>query len=409
MLPFQKTQTMKILYYECFSGISGDMHLGAMVDLGVPEEYLAGELKKLGLSGYELRIEKKHKNKIYGSMASVILDDDQARSRHRSIGDIEKIITKSNLGKGVRDRSMKMFRILGEAEAKIHNKSIEEIHFHEVGAVDSIIDIVGAAICIEYIKPDKIISSPVELGGGFVKCAHGTLPVPAPATAEILKNIPVRSGAADSETTTPTGAAILAANTDEFTDKKQFVIKKTAYGVGHRDLPIPNLLRIYLGEPVSYQKNKDDLSRHEAILIECNIDDMNPEIYGYTMDLLFAAGADDVFITPIMMKKVRPASKLSVLCRREIEHEMEKILLSNTSSIGLRKHFVEKAAMQRKYETLKTHFGPVRIKTAYLNGHPVKTKPEFDDCRKLAEKHQVSFQAVYNEAIKKLYEKKEKE
>ncbi len=400
---------MKILYYECFSGISGDMHLGAMVDLGVPEEYLTGELKKLGLSGYELRVEKKHKNKIYGSMASVILDDDQARSRHRSIGDIEEIITKSNLGKGVRDRSMKMFRILGEAEAKIHNKSIEEIHFHEVGAVDSIIDIVGAAICIEYIKPDKIISSPVELGGGFVQCAHGTLPVPAPATAEILKNIPVRSGAADSETTTPTGAAILAANADEFTDKKHFVIKKTAYGVGHRDLPIPNLLRIYLGEPVSPQQKKDDLSRHEAILIECNIDDMNPEIYGYTMDLLFAGGADDVFITPIMMKKVRPASKLSVLCRREIEHEMEKILLTNTSSIGLRKHFVEKAAMQRRYETLKTHFGPVRIKTAYLNGTPVKTKPEFDDCRKLAEKHRVSFQAVYNEAIKKLYEKKEKE
>jgi len=262
---------MKILYYDCFCGISGDMNLAALIDLGVPKGYLIQELSKISLnSEYEIKIEKSQKLGITGTRVDVILKDKLDDSthnvekvfhghsheehvhnhehHHRNLKDIEEIIKLSDLSDKVKKLSLDMFIKVAEAEAKVHGKTLYEVHFHEVGAIDSIIDIVGAAICLDYLKIDKIIASTVQVGGGFVKCAHGIMPVPAPATVEILRNIPIYTGIVKHETTTPTGAAILAANVEEFTDKVNFLIKKIAYGIGHRDLEIPNVLRVYLGE-----------------------------------------------------------------------------------------------------------------------------------------------------------------
>jgi uncharacterized protein (TIGR00299 family) protein len=278
---------MKILYYDCFCGISGDMNLAALIDLGVPKEYLLKELSKLKLSSeYEIKIEKSSKLGITGTRVDVILKDKSFdvvhvseqtlkddyhehehihehhhhdnennnevhvhdhEHQHRSLKDIEQIINSSDLSDEVKKLSLDMFMKVAEAEAKVHGKTLYEVHFHEVGAVDSIVDMVGAAICLEFLKVDKIIASPVQVGGGFVKCAHGIMPVPAPATIEILRNIPVKSGIVQFETTTPTGAAILAANVSSFTENMDFSVEKIGYGIGHRDLEIPNVLRIYLG------------------------------------------------------------------------------------------------------------------------------------------------------------------
>ncbi|SHJ96826.1 hypothetical protein SAMN02745883_00942 [Caminicella sporogenes DSM 14501] len=249
---------MKILYYDCFSGISGDMNLGALIDLGVDTDYLLKELSKLGLnSEYKIKIEKKNKNGIEGTKVDVILQHEHKKHHHdkkhhhhvhRNLKDIEEIINSSTLNDSIKKLSISMFMKIAEAEAKVHGKTLYEVHFHEVGAIDSIIDIVGAAICIDYLKPDKIVASHVQVGGGFVECAHGLIPVPAPATVEILKGIPIKSGIVPFETTTPTGAAILAVNVDEFTDKVDMTIEKVGYGVGSRDLEIPNVLRVYLGK-----------------------------------------------------------------------------------------------------------------------------------------------------------------
>lgn len=239
---------MKILYYDCFCGISGDMNLGALIDLGVPEKYLMQELSKLGLnSEYEIKIEKSVRLGITGTRADVILKNSDVRP-HRNLKDIEEIINSSDLNDKVKKLSLDMFMKAAQAQAKVHGKTLYEVHFHEAGATDSIVDFVGAAICLDYLKADKIIASPVQVGGGFVKCAHGILPVPAPATAEILKNAPIKTGAVQFETTTPTGAAILTTNVQEFTENIDFSIKQIGYGIGYRDLEIPNVLRVYLGE-----------------------------------------------------------------------------------------------------------------------------------------------------------------
>lgn len=246
---------MRILYYDCFSGISGDMNLGAMIDLGVEKEYLLKELSKLSIHDeFHIEVRKDERKGIHGTKVQVVLDHNHEHNHnheehhHRYLKDVESIIESSGLNENIKKISMDIFGKVAEAEAKVHGKPIYEVHFHEVGAVDSIVDIVGAAICIDYLKVDKILSSSVELGGGFVKCAHGLIPVPAPATVEILKNIPVKSGIVPFETATPTGAAILAALVNEFTDNKEFIIDEIGYGIGGRDTEIPNVLRVYLGK-----------------------------------------------------------------------------------------------------------------------------------------------------------------
>ncbi len=386
---------MKILYYDCFSGISGDMHLGAMIDLGVDPEHLLSQLQLLKLDEWEIRISKDQRKGISGTRLDVLVKDPGKDSKiHRNLEDISNIINESKLAEAIKARSLRMFKKLAEAEARIHGKKVEEVHFHEVGAVDSIVDIVGAAICIEYLRPDRIMASEVELGGGFVKCAHGTFPVPAPATAEILTGIPVRSGAAQHEMTTPTGALILACNVDEFAPMEGIKVSKTAYGIGHRDPEIPNVLRVYIAERDS---GLDSADHEKACVLECNIDDMNPEMYGYVMDTLFDLGADDVFITPIIMKKARPASKLSVLCSSDRRQALTEALLTHTTSLGVRNYQVEKTMLQREFTKLMTSYGEVTIKTAVYKGRKLKSKPEYDDCVRLAREHGIPVSQIYQE------------
>ena len=301
-----------ILYYDCFAGISGDMNLAAMLDLGVPEAHLRAELARLPLSGYSLRVTRDARKGITGTRVDVDVPESAQSHHHSSWRDVRELIEGSALTDSVKARATDMFQRLAEAEARVHGTSVDEVHFHEVGAVDSIVDIVGAAICLEYLRPARVVASSIELGGGFVRSQHGMLPVPAPATAILLTGVPTKSGAVPFEMTTPTGAAILAHSVGSFSEDKRFVIRKVGYGVGHRDTEIPNLLRLFLADA-------DGRPGEEARLVECNIDDMNPEISTYLLDLLFEAGASDVFFTPIVMKKSRPAVTLSVLCPPAME------------------------------------------------------------------------------------------
>ena len=396
---------MKVLYYDCFAGISGDMNLGAMIDIGVDKDYLVKELGKLSVSGFRISISKELKNGISGTKVSVNLKeinntnahtgrshDHNQHREHRNLEDIVKIISSSKLSEYVKKLSIQIFTRIADAEAKIHHKPVNEIHFHEIGAIDSIVDIVGAAICIDYLRPDIIMATSIELGGGFVECAHGTFPVPAPATAEILKGLPVKSGAVMHETTTPTGAAILTSIVNEFTDKISFTIEKTGYGLGHKDFDIPNVLRVYLGKTDNAKDTKSNIS----LIVECNIDDMNPELYDYVFDSLFRVGANDVFITPIIMKKSRPAVTLSVLCNAETEHEIEKILFEETSTLGVRKYKVEKTMLERKMTSIDTPYGKVKIKSAFYNRRLIKSKPEYEDCLRIAKEKQMPISEVYN-------------
>jgi pyridinium-3,5-bisthiocarboxylic acid mononucleotide nickel chelatase len=407
---------MKVLYYDCFAGISGDMNLGAMIDLGVDQEYLKKELTRLPVHGYFLKVEKASRKGISGTKVDVIIDEHHLRldqpdhhhhanghheHHHHSFGEIKLMIESSSLDEHVKDISIAIFRKVAEAEAKVHDKPVDEVHFHEVGAIDSIVDIVGAAICLNKLGPDAVYCSTVELGGGTVRCAHGIYPVPAPATAEIVKNMPVRLGTVDYEATTPTGAAILATCAGKFTDKTDFTILKTGYGIGSRDLSIPNVLRVFLCETT----HDDDSETVPSYIIECNIDDMNPEFYDYIIDSLFSAGAKDVFITPIIMKKSRPAVKLSILCTPDAENRVNEVLFMETSTIGVRKYAIDKTMLERKIEQVNTRYGEVRVKSAFYQGVCIKSKPEYEDCIKIARSLEIPISKVYREVEKALGKK----
>lgn len=389
----------RILYYDCFAGISGDMNLGALVDLGVPAEYLESELGKLDIDGFRLEVKADMRKGISGTKVTVVVDHPE-NEKHRHLHHIEELISKSTLAEGVKEKALAIFMKVAEAEAKVHNIDIQKVHFHEVGALDSIADIVGAAICQEYLEVDEIHSSPVQLGGGMVKCAHGLMPVPAPATAEIVADIPVKTGLVDYEATTPTGAAILSATVNRFSGQKDMNIAKTAYGIGQRDGEIPNVLRVYLAE--SAGSGTRDVSTEDALMLECNLDDMNPERFTHVMDLLFAAGAADVFILPVTMKKSRPGHLLSVLCHDDTVGKMKEILFRETTSIGIREHSLKREILRREILVVNTRYGDVEVKRSYWDGRVVSEKPEFEQCSRLAVEHGVSLEEVQKEVLKKL-------
>ena len=392
---------MRILYYDCFSGISGDMNLGALVDLGVPSEYLINELSKLSIRNeFKISIKKSVKQGITGT--SVIVDDgvihNDLESHHnhhhgRSYKDIKDIILNSSLNDDVKMLALRIFDQVAIAEGKVHNKNIDEVHFHEVGAVDSIVDIVGAAICIDYLNVDLIISSPIEVGYGTLHCAHGILPVPAPATAEILKEVPIIAKNVPFEATTPTGAAILKALASKFTYEKDIEIKNIGYGLGYKDgVNMPNVLRVMIGE------SKETSSKE--YVIECNIDDMIGEEFELLMERLFQKGALDVFYTPIFMKKGRPAYKLSVICNNKNLDELKKIIFLNSSTIGLRQYEVVRDKLKRKEKIVKSKFGNVPVKVSFYNGKVSNVKPEYDVCKKIAKARCVSLGEIRREAIR---------
>jgi len=382
---------MKILYYDCFAGISGDMNMAALLDAGVNESHLRSALAKLPLDGYELQVSRDARKGITGTRVDVVLTTKPDHHHpHRKLADIEALITSADYSPRVTELSLRIFQRIADAEAKIHGVSPAEVHFHEVGAVDSIVDIVGAAICLDLLNVDTVVCGPVELGGGFVTCAHGTFPVPAPATVEIVKGMPTRQGTIPHETTTPTGAAILAACADEFTTTPVMTITGTGYGIGHRDTDIPNVLRVLLGETT-------DASAETMRVIECTIDDMNPELYDHVIELLRERGAADVFLTQVLMKKSRPGVTITVICDPSQEETMTDILLRETTTIGIRSYAVERTILTREFSTVTTKYGDVRIKTSSYKGKTLRSKPEYDDCHRLATKHSIPITEIYKE------------
>ena len=382
---------MRVLYYDCFAGISGDMNLGALIDLGVDPEFLKQELQKLNIAGFHLDISIDIRRGISGTKATVVIENPD-NEKHRHLRHVEDLINQSTLSSKVKSLSIKIFDLIAEAEAKVHQISKHHVHFHEVGALDSIADIVGAAICLDFLKVDKVLSSPIQLGGGMVKCAHGMMPVPAPATALIVQNIPVRTGLVMHEATTPTGAAILVGSVDEFTEQIDFPIQKIGYGIGQRDISeVPNVLRVYLSE---YDKTPDNSGREDACMVECNIDDMNPEWYDHLFQRLFDAGASDVFLTPIIMKKTRPANTLSVLCHKSLLPEIKSIIFLNSTTIGVREYEVTKTVLDRSEKEIETALGKVRVKYSSFQGREIQVKPEIEDIKRLAVEHKLSLSEV---------------
>lgn len=376
-----------ILYFDCFSGISGDMTLGALLDLGIDQRELFGQLDSLGVDGYELKTTKKQISGITGTDFNVIINKTKTH-HHRHLADIETIIDKGKIDNEAKDLAKQIFEVIARSEAKIHGKSIKEIHFHEVGAVDSIVDIVGAAICISLLKPDKILSSPLHLGSGTITCAHGVLPVPAPATADILKGVPVYSNGVKGELVTPTGAAIIKSIVSDFGPLPAMTIEKTGYGTGKMQLETPNLLRVFWGKASIG-------AGEELVLLETNIDDMNPEIYSYLLPLLLEKGAMDAYLTNIIMKKGRPGVILSVLCESANIKSLEELIYTETSTLGIRHIKLKRSCLDRVQSTIQSEIGPVTVKSAYKEGKHLKSAPEYEECRKLAQKKGLPLKTVY--------------
>ena len=383
---------MRALHYQCSAGIAGDMHLGAMVDLGVPEALLREGLGRLPCAA-EFAIEFRRASKfgISGTQAQVKSLGHSDDNQHRQYGGIVKLVKAARLTPGVETRALAIFERIAVAEAKIHDIPVEQVHFHEVGAVDSIVDIVGAAICLDALAVERVFCDPVEVGSGFVDCAHGRLPVPAPATQEILAGVPCSYGGVRGEATTPTGAAILKASVDEFAPPAHFAPSAVGYGVGQRDFDIPNVLRIVVGE-CSAEVRAAPAAEHYKI--EANIDDMSPEAYEPLIDHLLAAGASDVYITPIVMKKSRPAISLSVLCEAERVDELAEAVLNRSTTIGLRVLPFEKRVLPRQVQTVETRLGAVRVKLVIQPDGQRRWKSEFDDVRRLADEAELDYLQV---------------
>jgi uncharacterized protein (TIGR00299 family) protein len=386
---------MKILYFDCFAGASGDMILAAMLDAGLDFDTLQNELGKLNLKGYTLKLDRCVKQGI--SAAKFDVETGHHHHHHRGLSEILSIIDQSGLSETVKDRSRGIFTRLGQAEAKIHGKSVDDIHFHEVGAVDAVMDIVGACIGFEVMKIDEIVASPLHLGRGFVECAHGRLPVPPPAVVELTLCFPVYQTDVEGELVTPTGAAILT-TLARFGSLPAMRVERIGYGAGRRDLAVPNVLRVLIGESESPSGN--DVVQ----LIETNIDDMNPQFYDHIMETLFAAGARDVFLTPVIMKKQRPGIVLSVLASPDKIDELTRTIFRETTTLGVRISQIQKRNVaEREVRAVATAWGEARVKVRRWDGETT-VMPEYDDCKRIAKEQGLPIHAVW-EGIRKEAEK----
>jgi pyridinium-3,5-bisthiocarboxylic acid mononucleotide nickel chelatase len=390
---------MKVAYLDCFSGISGDMTLGALVDAGLDFRQLERDLAGLALDEYELYMDKVVKNGVTGTKVHVISLEGHV---HRYLGDIQEIINRSELAPEVKEKSLLIFNRLAEAEAKVHGTTIDHVHFHEVGAVDAIVDIVGAVIGFWRLGIEKVYASSVHTGTGFVKAAHGFMPVPAPATLELLKDVPIYAREIRQELVTPTGAAILSTYCQNFGPMPELKVERIGYGAGEKDLEIPNLLRLTIGELVENAENiihsfeGQGIREGQALTIEVNIDDMNPEFYDHIIDKFFQAGAMDVYIKTIQMKKNRPAALLSVQISPEKLQVMRELIFKETTSIGLRVYPITKYMLPYELRTVETEQGTARVKVAYLEGKVCTLSPEYEDCRKLAGKSGLPIKTIYD-------------
>ncbi len=390
---------MKIAYFDCFAGASGDMILGALLDAGLSLDLLKTELAKLELDHYDLQVEKVVKRGIGGSQAMVLIEQDHHHHHHRHLHHIVEIINQSGLDDEVKTRSCAIFQRLAEAEAKVHRAIVEVIHFHEVGAMDAIIDVVGAVIGFNALGIEAIYCSPLHVGSGTVTCDHGILPVPAPATAELIRGKPVYSTGVAGELLTPTGAAILTTLAAGFGPMPSMIPRVTGYGAGNSNPDIPNLLRVAIGETADAASDYD----HDQVsVIETNIDDMNPQIYAHVIQELFDAGALDVFLTPVQMKKLRPGMLLTAISPLNLTNRLAEIILRQTTTIGLRLRTDRRIKLQRRFQTVGTPYGRVTVKTSGNNKQDLNHTPEYEDCKKLAMANDVPLKTVMaaaNQAI----------
>ncbi len=377
---------MKIAYADCFSGISGDMFLAALVDAGLPLDVLQDGINKLNLpEKVELRLSETHKGALRAARLEVIVAQSHQRRR---LADIVNILSASQLPESVQQTAIRIFSILAQAEARVHGESIEQIHFHEVGALDSIADITGAVFGLEMLGIEQLYASPLPYGSGTVTSEHGILPLPAPAALEVLRlaQAPLTPSPAQVELVTPTGAAILAALA--VFERPSLIIKEVGVGAGKRDLPIPNVMRLIVGEKPSSETSG-------MIQIETNIDDMNPQVFGHVMERLFAAGALDVYLAPIYMKKNRPATLLGVIARRQDEAALAELILRETTTLGLRVQPIYRYEAQHDFRLVHTPYGDLNVKQKIINGQVVQSMPEYDDCVRLANENGVSLADVY--------------
>ncbi len=454
---------MRIAYLECFSGISGDMFLGALLDAGVPPEVFTRTVEALGVDA-RLEISRVDRSGISATKLDVIAAGEKELPReefwekeskaashahshdhehehahahshshshehkhaeethshshshtgehghshehvathshsHRGLKEIRQIIHQAAISQSAKDRAVRIFEALGAAEAKVHNSDIEKIHFHEVGAIDAIVDIVCASVGAETLGVDEWICSPLNVGGGTVVCAHGTFPIPAPATLELLKNAPVYSGEIQKELVTPTGAAIVSVLASRYANFPVMKPQKTAYGAGTRNFKnFPNVLRLTVGETAEQQKSPFPVE--EISVLEANVDDMSPQVFGYVMEQALQQGALDAFGTPVQMKKNRPGMLLTVLCRTEDSPRLTRMILAETTTLGVRMRQETRAALARRHVSVNTRWGEVRMKLANLNGSISNYAPEYEDCRRIAQEQNVPLKAVMQEAIK---------
>jgi uncharacterized protein (TIGR00299 family) protein len=428
---------MRIAYLECFSGISGDMFLGALVDAGVPARVLEETVRALGV-GAKLEISRAVRSGISAAKVDVYVDGEKdlpreeywERPEHehlhshelhghphshpgetgtgvsaphehsRGLSEIRRIISGASISEGAKKTAIAIFEALGRAEAKIHNTPIESVHFHEVGAVDAMVDIVCAAVGAEALAVDEIICSPLNVGGGTVKCAHGIFPVPAPATAELLKDASVYSSGLQAELVTPTGAAIVTTLASRFAAFPEMKIEKSGYGAGSRDFPgHPNVVRLTIGESISNALTAKTAS--EAItVLEANLDDLNPQVFGYVMDRLFEESALDAFVMPVQMKKNRPGTLLTVLCKPEDASKLTQLIFTETTTLGVRRRDEMRQTLMRRWENVHTPWGEVRIKIASMNGTITNYAPEYEDCRRIAAERHVPLKTVIQEAAR---------
>jgi uncharacterized protein (TIGR00299 family) protein len=446
---------MRIAYLECFSGISGDMFLGALVDVGVSPRALEETVAALGV-GARLEISRVVRGAISATKVDVWVDgekdlpreeywerrekpaDEHEHSGHvhehephghthshagekragvpaphehshshehshehrRGLAEIRQVISAASISRGAKKTAISIFEALGAAEAKIHDSSIESVHFHEVGAVDAMVDIVCAAVGAEALGVDEIICSPLNVGGGMVTCAHGTFPIPAPATVELLKDAPVYSNGLQAELVTPTGAAIVKTLASRFAAFPEMKIEKSGYGAGSRDFPgHPNVVRLTIGEAVSTALAAKTASDTVTVL-EANLDDLNPQVFGYVMDRLFEVGALDAFVMPVQMKKNRPGTLLTVLCKPEDASRLTELIFSETTTLGVRRRDEMRQTLARRWESVRTPWGEVRIKVASMNGTVTNYSPEYEDCRRIAAEHHVPLKQVMQEAAR---------
>ena len=384
---------MKQAYLDCFSGISGDMFVGALLDVGLPLERLFADLKKIPLGFYEFKRTRALRGHLVGTRVEIRVPGKQPS---RKLRDIEALIRDSELSAGVKERALKVFSRLAEAEGKLHNMPPEQVHFHEVGAVDAILDIVGTCIGLEFLEISHLTCSPVNVGSGCVEAAHGSLPIPAPASLELLKDLPIYSSGVDGELVTPTGAALISTLATGFGPIPPMRVERIGYGAGAREIPgHPNLARLLLGKSAEPVRVRDGAPGDEVVsVIEANVDDMSPQLYGYFIDQALAAGALDVTCTPIQMKKDRPGILLSVLCTPEKGDALAQMLFEQTTTIGVRIYEARRKILERELVSIQTPYGTVKVKVAKRDGKVLNVAPEYEDCQRLASEKGVPLKQV---------------